>query len=618
MKVRLIDTTNITLPVKYATLSYCWGVEKFYTLTKLNLAALKNNVDMEDLPRTFNDAFTVLLNIGLEYVWIDALCIIQDSPDGWAKESTTMSRIYAYSSVTLSAAASKNSDGGLFKFRDPSLVNPIYLDVHWARVLRDRERKTEQHDRDLGEMHVQYDTAAREESNVLARSLLHFDSLPQSGDNLDANGTEAFLPHNRLHDNSQIALLSNDTSFECKHVCVRHDPWPVVVKSLPIFRRAWIFQERLLSPRTVYFASDQIYWECAELCASELNPTGGPWEYREQNPEAKFAGIIKYQYYATILGLRPHPAPPSPDQLVKLWLVLVKEYSRCKLTYEKDKLVAFSAVADQFGQLLDGDKYVAGLWVSKLPQLLLWTCMASIHATTSSINNAHSRITRRMQTYQAPTWSWASMNNQEINNHFMLKVLDESAIDQSKICITVASTDTKLSNPSSPTGAISMCELHIQGRLCLGSFNHDMHDGLIFPSKALGFDRSRYKRKFGSERFDEGLALFDNENIFCLEIATTTGDRSRRSRNGENAMVHGLMLCFTGIKGQYRRVGDFNLDLNFLYGIEQIGSSFQGVPWKHNQKPSLEALREKLFTNSEFEEKYYNEKEGDKYTFVIV
>lgn len=210
----------------------------------------------------------------------------------------------------------------------------------------------------------------------------------------------------QVHSHEETRCGSRTAVFE-KHICVRSDPWPVVVNTLPIFRRAWIFQERLLSSRTVYFASDQIYWECAEVRASELNPRGGPWLFREQNPEAEFVGIIKYQYYVMILGLGPRPAPSSPGDLMKLWLVLVKEYSRCKLTYEKDKLVAFSAVANQFSQLLGGDQYVAGLWTSKLPQLLLWTCMATIDATTSN-QNANSTI-RRTKSYQAPTWSWASI-----------------------------------------------------------------------------------------------------------------------------------------------------------------------------------------------------------------
>lgn len=201
----------------------------------------------------------------------------------------------------------------------------------------------------------------------------------------------------------------------------------------------------------------------------------------------------------------------------------------------------------------------------------------------------------------------------------MTRVLNESAVDECKICVSIVGTSAKLMNSSFLFGAVSMCKLRVQGRLCLASLTHDFCYGLIFPAKGLGFDRSRYKKQFGCERFDEGSALFDNEKIFCLEIATSTGDRSRRSRNGENAMIHGLILYFTGIQGQYHRVGDFNLDLNYLARVEPMGSFFFGcVPWVRNQEPSFESLRETLFTNTRIDKEYYKVKEGDKYTIAIM
>jgi hypothetical protein len=57
--------------------------------------------------------------LGIRYLWIDALCIIQDSTEDWLSESATMDQIYGKSYCTLAASSSKNSNGGLFNERDP-------------------------------------------------------------------------------------------------------------------------------------------------------------------------------------------------------------------------------------------------------------------------------------------------------------------------------------------------------------------------------------------------------------------------------------------------------------------------------------------------------------------
>lgn len=66
--------------------------------------------------------------------------------------------------------------------------------------------------------------------------------------------------------------------FKGSLCCVPDDPWVAVIQHSPLCNRAWTFQERLLSVRTVYFAEDQLYRECGELCASETYPLGGPFD----------------------------------------------------------------------------------------------------------------------------------------------------------------------------------------------------------------------------------------------------------------------------------------------------------------------------------------------------
>jgi hypothetical protein len=63
---------------------------------------LKENVErrmegfkLDELPRTFQDAIQVTRELGIKYIWIDSLCIIQDDPVGWEQESKRMHGIYA-------------------------------------------------------------------------------------------------------------------------------------------------------------------------------------------------------------------------------------------------------------------------------------------------------------------------------------------------------------------------------------------------------------------------------------------------------------------------------------------------------------------------------------------
>src|SRR3954471_17621094 len=72
---------------RYTTLSHCWGRAKFLNLTSKNLQELTEGISISILPKTFRDAILVAKGIGAEYLWIDALCIVQDSTGDWEREA---------------------------------------------------------------------------------------------------------------------------------------------------------------------------------------------------------------------------------------------------------------------------------------------------------------------------------------------------------------------------------------------------------------------------------------------------------------------------------------------------------------------------------------------------
>ena len=104
---------------EYLTLSHCWGKAQIKTTKLCNLSSHKERIRLADLCANFQDAILVTRNLGFRYLWIDSLCIIQDSDKDWDAESSQMARVYRNSTLTLSAANATNADAGFLRKRKP-------------------------------------------------------------------------------------------------------------------------------------------------------------------------------------------------------------------------------------------------------------------------------------------------------------------------------------------------------------------------------------------------------------------------------------------------------------------------------------------------------------------
>lgn len=115
------ESFNYRTP-KYTALSYCWGEplesEAHLKLTNATLEDFLSGIPLENIPLTLKDAMVATQMLGLRYIWIDALCIIQDEPGStdWHKESVLMEEIYSNSYLTFATIASQSSFDG---FRAP-------------------------------------------------------------------------------------------------------------------------------------------------------------------------------------------------------------------------------------------------------------------------------------------------------------------------------------------------------------------------------------------------------------------------------------------------------------------------------------------------------------------
>ncbi|CAH0044889.1 unnamed protein product [Clonostachys solani] len=114
--LRLIETdTSRKRP--YTALSYCWGGDQKLKLLQQNIVSLSTDIPYLSLPSTIRDAVHVSTELGFEHIWIDALCIIQDSDHDKMEEISRMGEIYEQAALTISAARAKAVDEGFLKSR---------------------------------------------------------------------------------------------------------------------------------------------------------------------------------------------------------------------------------------------------------------------------------------------------------------------------------------------------------------------------------------------------------------------------------------------------------------------------------------------------------------------
>ncbi|KAE9376008.1 HET-domain-containing protein, partial [Stipitochalara longipes BDJ] len=106
--IRLIESSELT--GQYATLSHRWPNDpaKHFKTTSSSIDRYKTSIVIDEMPPTFQDAVRVTRKLGLKYLWIDSLCILQDSVEDWERESAVMGLIYYHSTVTIMAANNLN------------------------------------------------------------------------------------------------------------------------------------------------------------------------------------------------------------------------------------------------------------------------------------------------------------------------------------------------------------------------------------------------------------------------------------------------------------------------------------------------------------------------------
>lgn len=114
----------------YVALSHCWGGDIPISLRMDCVNAYERVISWETLPANFQDAITVTKNLGYRYLWIDSLCIIQDSPEDWESESKLMCTLHRDAVVTICVLLPRTSlDGFLLQEEYDNAVEGAILPV---------------------------------------------------------------------------------------------------------------------------------------------------------------------------------------------------------------------------------------------------------------------------------------------------------------------------------------------------------------------------------------------------------------------------------------------------------------------------------------------------------
>ncbi|EFQ32426.1 heterokaryon incompatibility protein [Colletotrichum graminicola] len=111
---RLQLSESLSPDTRYVALSHRWGAHETCCTTLGNLKdMIETGIRVSKLPATFRDAVYVGRGLGLSYIWIDSLCIVQDDKEDWKNEAQRMAIIYDNATCTIAANDGLDSDSGL-------------------------------------------------------------------------------------------------------------------------------------------------------------------------------------------------------------------------------------------------------------------------------------------------------------------------------------------------------------------------------------------------------------------------------------------------------------------------------------------------------------------------
>ena len=414
------------------------------------------------------------------------------------------------------------------------------------------------------------------------------------------------------------------SSCKKEYLISQQNPWLHAVEKSPLHRRAWAYQERLLSARSVHFGSDQLYWGCFHSLASESWPSLS--SFKPGHPgyiPNSVTGATERGDKTTISWMF------NQSMLVKkrwsdAWNICVARYSQGELTYPTDKLIALQGLANFFSEFYQ-DRYISGHFLSSLPSSLLWY-------------RDRSSSRRPVELFEsiAPSWAWPSsqypvdfLSRNEVQDLLEAMVIDDIATPQEV---------HKL-------GSIKHSRIKCRGRLCKGALCHwdpimQKIYGDYLPDVCI--EGHKFCEPFVHVYLDQGLSheLEDDSQVIYLvveEADITEADITERdiTEAGETRqhwrmpldLIKGLVLKPTGCRrGEFRRIGIFEAEswtdyrrLKFYLNLFGRDKDVDLAWYLLRHFNDATDLQKEFRAKHEIPKEFYEEYDGvDKYTITIV
>ncbi|KAF2651872.1 HET-domain-containing protein, partial [Lophiostoma macrostomum CBS 122681] len=326
---RLVEVAR--KPSRYAALSHCWGaprpgVHMLRTLTS-SINSFRQAIPYQSMPRNFQDAVRITRALNIPYIWIDSLCIIQDSKDDWAKEGSMMDKIYNSAWVSLAATSASTSEDG---FLQSTLEN------HLITI-----------------------------PSVIGAGKQYEDFKVKTPDRLYVRFVTEGLHHARTSEVNASAWNKRAWTLQERYFARRTIHFGAT-------RMFWECREGFASECSPRISKDMFAEPWTPVQANDDPPAG--YIYREPSSESKTITDIDTNNDVTWGLSNSHLLHENSDTLVartklyEWWFQNLTDYSRRQLTYSSDKLPGISGLAKElcstYKRITGHDEqYVAGIWI---------------------------------------------------------------------------------------------------------------------------------------------------------------------------------------------------------------------------------------------------------------
>lgn len=419
VKVRL--TQGIDCSGHYAALSYCWGPDRDLILTENTEQRLRDGYPLSEFPATLKDAINVTRDLGIPYIWIDALCIFQDqerqeAKDDWAREAGKMRDVYRGAFVTIEAAAATRGRESFLVDRKSSKP---YCQLPWCG----QQITTSVYLRPIADITDNqllgtkiFTRGWTLQERVLAPRTLSFGrqqiSFECANGVVDEAGRSSLLPR------ATELYLSKDSMLQ-----LRRDRgiWARLMRS--------IFHSLRLPPVVTLNKTYSIGWSSQ----GSIDVPGGYWS----------------TYYG-------------------YWRGMIEQFTERQLTNSADRLPALSGLADEFHRTT-GDTYLCGHWRGELITSLAWTVNGLYNPKgeyanypgippSNFANEPYPDSIKPPDHYAAPSWSWASVQGRV--NFFLWSY--HQIHRNIKELAKIKSVHTTPTHASDPLGSVSDGHLILQ------------------------------------------------------------------------------------------------------------------------------------------------------------